>query len=88
MPKDVEQLELVGEKRGEAPKAERSGEAGRPLALIAGGEWPHMARPKRRCRISIFTNSASRVLQRTNLNTPNRRMRPRMSGGVGGEPRG
>jgi len=63
------QAELALESRGEAPRVERSGEAGR-----AGVETDAQA-------------SAAATL-RNDLNFSNRRMRTRMSGGVGGDRRG
>ena len=63
------EAELALENRGEAPKVERSGEAGR-----AGVETDAQA------------NAAA--TRRNDLNFSNRRMRTRMSGGVGGDRRG
>ena len=60
------EVELALENRGEAPKVERSGEAGR-----AGVETDAQA------------NAAA--TRRHDLNFSNRRMRTRMSGGVGGD---
>jgi len=60
------QVKLALESRGEAPRVERSGEAGR-----AGAE--------------TYIQAVAAATQRFDLNFSNRRMRTRMSGGVGGE---
>jgi hypothetical protein len=61
--------EFALESRGEAPRVERSGEAGR-----AG--------------VETDTQANAAATQRYDLNLSNRRMRTRMSGGVGGDRRG
>src|SRR5438094_4728816 len=55
------------------------------VSAEAGGTWPHTKRSRLLCRAPTSTRSESRVLPNANLNSPNRRMRTRMSGGVGGK---
>jgi hypothetical protein len=57
----------------------------RRLTSTAGGEWPRMALSKLFSRCSTSINLESRASATANLNTLNRRMRTRMSGGVGGK---
>jgi RNA-directed DNA polymerase len=64
----------------------RSGFAGRRrLTPDAGGERPTTARSRPPCQESTWTVWGFLGWHRTDLNFPNRRMRTRMSGGVGGE---
>jgi hypothetical protein len=63
---EVRLAELALESRGEAPRVERSGEAGR-----AG--------------VEMYARALAAVTLLVDLNFSNRRMRTRMSGGVGGE---
>ena len=64
------QLELLLEDRGEAPNVQRSGEA---RSAVGGDER------------SGVVHEQLMALVVDNLNSSNRRMRTRMSGGVGGE---
>lgn len=60
--------------------------SGSPLGMAeAGGMWLRTRRSISRCRVHTSIRSESRALLRANLNSPNRRMQTRMSGGVGGK---
>jgi hypothetical protein len=86
----VEQTELPLEGRGEAPRAERRDEltvprSGSPLGSVEAGG---MLRRTKHCTSRCPARTSSRLVSRdlrANLNSPNRRMRTRMSGGVRGK---